>query len=44
MKSKSMKTKTTKYLPGWLIAIIAALIVGVGVGIILLKIPQFNLV
>lgn len=44
MKSKPIKTKPTKYLPGWLIAMIAALVLGVGVGIILLKIPQFNLV
>lgn len=44
MKSKSLKSKSLKYLPGWLITIIVALILGVGVGVILLKIPQFSLV
>ncbi len=44
MKPESIKNKPKKYLPGWLIAIIAALILGVGVGITLLKMPQLNLV
>ncbi len=39
MKTNSIK----KYLPKWLIAMIAALVLGSGVGIILLKTPQFNL-
>lgn len=39
-----MKIKFTKSLPGWLIAIIAAVVLGVGVGLILLKMPQLNLV
>jgi rhodanese-related sulfurtransferase len=43
MKLKSIKPKISKYLPGWLIAMIAALVLGVGVGFVLLKIPQFNL-
>ena len=37
-----MKIKSSKYLPGWLIAIIIALTLGIGSGLILLKIPQFN--
>ena len=44
MKLRPREIKPTKYLPGWLIAMIAALVLGAGVGIILLNIPQFNLV
>lgn len=44
MKSKPIKTRLIKHFPRWLIAIIAALVLGIGIGIILLKIPQLNLV
>jgi rhodanese-related sulfurtransferase len=43
MKLKSIKPKISKFLPRWLIAMIAALVLGVGVGFVMLKIPQFNL-
>jgi len=38
-----MKAKPIKSRSGWLMAMIAALVLGAGVGIFLLKTPQFNL-
>lgn len=38
-----MKANPLKSWSGWLIAMIAALVLGAGVGIFLLKTPQFNL-
>lgn len=39
-----MNIKSKKNLPRWLVAIIATLALGVGVGLILLNMPQLNLV